>query len=79
MKNEADLWERQMQTAYSLVTGVNPQQRYQPTHGSYQLQFAIQQLQQQKLQSRQFVDQSQSRHQVHKRYLVLFPHYFMVA
>ncbi|XP_026210875.1 tubulin polyglutamylase TTLL5 isoform X2 [Anabas testudineus] len=63
MKNEADLWERQMQTAYSLVTGVNPQQRYQPTHGSYQLQFAIQQLQQQKLQSRQFVDQSQSRHQ----------------
>uniref|UniRef100_A0A7N6AVM4 Tubulin--tyrosine ligase-like protein 5 n=1 Tax=Anabas testudineus TaxID=64144 RepID=A0A7N6AVM4_ANATE len=60
MKNEADLWERQMQTAYSLVTGVNPQQRYQPTHGSYQLQFAIQQLQQQKLQSRQFVDQSQT-------------------
>ena len=56
-----------MQSAYSLVTGVKPQQRYQPTQGSYQLQFAIQQLQQQKLQSRQFLDQSKYRHQVHKR------------
>ncbi|XP_071354332.1 tubulin polyglutamylase TTLL5 isoform X4 [Trachinotus anak] len=62
-KEEEALWDGQMQNAYSLVTGVNPQQRYQPTQGSYQLQFAIQQLQQQKLQSRQFLDQSHCRYQ----------------
>lgn len=73
MKNDEDLWERQMQTAYSLVAGVNPQQRCQPAQGSYQLQFAIQQLQQQKLQSQQFVDNSHGRHQVYKRDLGLFP------
>ncbi|KAJ8396871.1 hypothetical protein AAFF_G00011940 [Aldrovandia affinis] len=49
--------------AYSQVTGVSPLQRYQPTSGSYQLQFAIQQLQQQKVQSRQLLDQSRARHQ----------------
>uniref|UniRef100_A0A4W6EY99 Tubulin--tyrosine ligase-like protein 5 n=1 Tax=Lates calcarifer TaxID=8187 RepID=A0A4W6EY99_LATCA len=63
LKEDEGLWDGQMQNAYSLVTGVNPQQRYQPTQGSYQLQFAIQQLQQQKLQSRQFLDQSHYRHQ----------------
>ncbi|XP_040916090.1 tubulin polyglutamylase TTLL5 isoform X2 [Toxotes jaculatrix] len=63
LKEEEGLWDGQMQNAYSLVTGVNPQQRYQPTQSSYQLQFAIQQLQQQKLQSRQFLDQSHCRHQ----------------
>ncbi|XP_072545274.1 tubulin polyglutamylase TTLL5 isoform X2 [Salminus brasiliensis] len=46
-----------------LTTGVTPQQNYQPHSGSYQLQFAIQQLQQQKLQSRQLLDQSRTRHQ----------------
>ncbi|KAJ8288844.1 hypothetical protein COCON_G00015030 [Conger conger] len=51
------------QGAYSLVTGVSPQQRYHPTSGSYQLQFAIQQLQQQKMQSRQLLDHSRARHQ----------------
>ncbi|XP_069391426.1 tubulin polyglutamylase TTLL5 isoform X2 [Paralichthys olivaceus] len=63
LMEDEGLREGQMQSAYSLVTGVKPQQRYQPTQGSYQLQFAIQQLQQQKLQSRQFLDQSQCRHQ----------------
>ncbi|XP_027130412.1 tubulin polyglutamylase TTLL5 isoform X2 [Larimichthys crocea] len=63
LKDEDVLWDGQMQSAYSLVTGVNPQQRYQPTQGSYQLQFAIQKLQQQRLQSQQFLDQSHCRHQ----------------
>ncbi|XP_038585452.1 tubulin polyglutamylase TTLL5 isoform X2 [Micropterus salmoides] len=63
LKDEEGLWNGQMQSAYSLVTGVNPQQCYQPTQGSYQLQFAIQKLQQQRLQSRQFLDQSHCRHQ----------------
>uniref|UniRef100_A0A7N8X1U3 Tubulin--tyrosine ligase-like protein 5 n=1 Tax=Mastacembelus armatus TaxID=205130 RepID=A0A7N8X1U3_9TELE len=63
LKNDG-LWDGQIQNAYSLVTGVNPQQCYQPTQGSYQLQFAIQQLQQQSLQSRQLLDQSHCRHQV---------------
>ncbi|KAM4625521.1 tubulin polyglutamylase TTLL5 [Polymixia lowei] len=63
LRDEEGLWEEEMQSAYSLVTGVNPQQRYQPTQGSYQLQFAIQQLQQQRLQSRQLLDQSRCRHQ----------------
>ncbi|XP_029316248.1 tubulin polyglutamylase TTLL5 isoform X2 [Cottoperca gobio] len=63
LKDEEGLWDGQMQSAYSLVTGVNPQQCYQPTQGSYQLQFAIQKLQQQRLQSGQFLDQSHCRHQ----------------
>ncbi|CAB1436215.1 unnamed protein product, partial [Pleuronectes platessa] len=63
LKEDEGLREGPMQSAYSLVTGGKPLQRYQPTQGSYQLQFAIQQLQQQKLQSRQFLDQSQYRHQ----------------
>ncbi|KAM9842865.1 tubulin polyglutamylase TTLL5 [Aulostomus maculatus] len=62
LKDDEDLWDSQMQSAYSLVTGVSPQQHYQPTQGSYQLQFAIQQLQQQRLQSRPFLDQSHCRH-----------------
>ena len=33
-------------------------------HPNYQLHFAVQQLQQQKLQSRQLLEQSQARHQV---------------
>ncbi|KAJ8341560.1 hypothetical protein SKAU_G00338510 [Synaphobranchus kaupii] len=57
------LWDGDAHGAYSLVTGVTPQQRYHPTSGSYQLQFAIQQLQQQKLQSRQLLDHSRARHQ----------------
>ncbi|XP_041668190.1 tubulin polyglutamylase TTLL5 isoform X2 [Cheilinus undulatus] len=63
VKDQESLWDMQMQNAYSLVTGVNPQQHYQPSQGSYQLQFAIQKLQQQRLQSQQFQDQSHCRHQ----------------
>ncbi|XP_032998385.1 tubulin polyglutamylase TTLL5 isoform X7 [Lacerta agilis] len=37
--------------------------RAPPSAGSYQLHFALQQLQQQKLQSRQLLDQSRARHQ----------------
>lgn len=50
--------------AYSRATGVAPQHKYHPTAGSYQLHFALQQLEQQKLQSRQLLDQSRARHQV---------------
>lgn len=65
MKNEKGLWDGQMcQSANSLVTGMNYQQYYQPAQGSYQLQFAIQKLQQQRLQSQQLLDQSHCRYQV---------------
>ncbi|KAM6961234.1 tubulin polyglutamylase TTLL5 [Aplochiton taeniatus] len=40
-----------------------PAQPAQPSQGSYQLQFAIQQLQQQRLQSCQLLDHSRTRHQ----------------
>uniref|UniRef100_A0A8C7E5X5 Tubulin--tyrosine ligase-like protein 5 n=1 Tax=Naja naja TaxID=35670 RepID=A0A8C7E5X5_NAJNA len=45
----------------SLLTQQTP-----PSLGSYQLHFALQQLQQQKLQSRQLLDHSRARHQVTK-------------
>uniref|UniRef100_A0A673ZIM6 Tubulin--tyrosine ligase-like protein 5 n=1 Tax=Salmo trutta TaxID=8032 RepID=A0A673ZIM6_SALTR len=64
LRDEEGLWDGETQSAYNLVRGVSPQQRYQPIPGSYQLQFAIQQLQQQKFQSRQLLDQSRTRHQV---------------
>ncbi|XP_029972263.1 tubulin polyglutamylase TTLL5 isoform X2 [Salarias fasciatus] len=60
---EEGVWDGQTQNAYTLVTGTQPRQRYQPTAGSYQLQLAIQQLQQQRLQSHQCVDQSHCKHQ----------------
>ncbi|XP_047201906.1 tubulin polyglutamylase TTLL5 isoform X3 [Girardinichthys multiradiatus] len=55
-KNEEDFWDTQMQTAPSVVTGLNSTQSWQPTKESYQLHFAIQQLQQQRLKSRQGLD-----------------------
>ncbi|XP_028293839.1 tubulin polyglutamylase TTLL5 isoform X6 [Gouania willdenowi] len=61
---EETLWDTQMQNSYSLVTGVKPKQSYQPTQGSYQLQFAINQLQQQRQRSHLDLDQSLHRHQV---------------
>lgn len=58
-------WEGEVENnAYSKATGVVPQHKYHPTAGSYQLHFALQQLEQQKLQSRQLLDQSRARHQV---------------
>ncbi|XP_030574251.1 tubulin polyglutamylase TTLL5 isoform X2 [Archocentrus centrarchus] len=63
LKEEESLWDWQMQNACSLMTGVTPKQHYQPTQGSYQLQFAIQQLQQQRLKGHhQFLDQTHCRH-----------------
>uniref|UniRef100_A0A8C0X8J0 Tubulin--tyrosine ligase-like protein 5 n=1 Tax=Castor canadensis TaxID=51338 RepID=A0A8C0X8J0_CASCN len=57
-------WEVEVENnAYSKATGVVPQHKYHPTAGSYQLHFALQQLEQQKLQSRQLLDQSRARHQ----------------
>nr|XP_043902929.1 tubulin polyglutamylase TTLL5 [Solea senegalensis] len=63
LKQGEALWDGNTQDTSSMLTGVKPQQCLQPAQGSYQLQFAIQQLQQQKLQSRQFLDPSQCRHQ----------------
>ncbi|XP_048654992.1 tubulin polyglutamylase TTLL5 isoform X23 [Marmota marmota marmota] len=57
-------WEGEVENnAYSKATRVAPQHKYHPTAGSYQLHFALQQLEQQKLQSRQLLDQSRARHQ----------------
>ncbi|XP_030659858.1 tubulin polyglutamylase TTLL5 isoform X4 [Nomascus leucogenys] len=57
-------WEGEVESnVYSKATGVVPQHKYHPTAGSYQLHFALQQLEQQKLQSRQLLDQSRARHQ----------------
>ncbi|XP_072618178.1 tubulin polyglutamylase TTLL5 isoform X19 [Vulpes vulpes] len=58
-------WEGEVENnAYNKATGVVPQHKYHPTAGSYQLHFALQQLEQQKLQSRQLLDQSRARHQI---------------
>ncbi|XP_060151050.1 tubulin polyglutamylase TTLL5 isoform X3 [Globicephala melas] len=58
-------WEGEVKNnAYSKATGVVPQHRCHSTVGSYQIHFALQQLEQQKLQSRQLLDQSRARHQV---------------
>uniref|UniRef100_A0A4W4H1P7 Uncharacterized protein n=1 Tax=Electrophorus electricus TaxID=8005 RepID=A0A4W4H1P7_ELEEL len=56
------------QTACNRATEAGLQQNFQPTIGSYQLQFAIQQ---QKLQSMQLLDQSRTRHQVSTVMLVV--------
>ncbi|XP_068607715.1 tubulin polyglutamylase TTLL5 [Brachionichthys hirsutus] len=61
---EEGLWDGKMKSADNLERGANRQQRQQPTHDSYQLQFAIQRLQQQRFQSLPFLDQSHCRHQV---------------
>ncbi|MCJ8736680.1 hypothetical protein PDJAM_G00015270 [Pangasius djambal] len=59
VSHRKDAGDGKCRSACNLSTGVT----LQPTSGSYQLQFAIQQLQQQKLQSRKLLDQSRSRHQ----------------
>nr|XP_038036146.1 tubulin polyglutamylase TTLL5 isoform X2 [Anas platyrhynchos] len=51
-------WEGEMENS-----GCTPVTRSPLTHPNYQLHFAVQQLQQQKLQSRQLLEQSQARHQ----------------
>ncbi|KAM9707374.1 tubulin polyglutamylase TTLL5 isoform 2-T2 [Menidia menidia] len=63
LRDEEEIWDGQNKAASSLVPGVKPMQGNQPTQGNYQLQFAIQQLQQQRLKSHQFRDQDHCRHQ----------------
>ncbi|XP_072314129.1 tubulin polyglutamylase TTLL5 [Eucyclogobius newberryi] len=63
LKDDEDVWASPFQRAYSVVTGVSPQHSYHATQGSYQLQYAIQQLQQQRLKSQQLLERSQLRHQ----------------
>ncbi|XP_013856469.1 tubulin polyglutamylase TTLL5 [Austrofundulus limnaeus] len=60
LKDEEGLLDGRMQTTSSLVKDLNPIQPKQLAQGSYQLQFAIQQLQQQKLKSHQFLDRRQA-------------------
>lgn len=79
LRDEEGLWDGETQSAYNLVRGVSPQQRYQPIPGSYQLQFAIQQLQQQKFQSRQLLDQSRTRHQAMLAAKAMMPSYPVTA
>ncbi|XP_060685514.1 tubulin polyglutamylase TTLL5 isoform X3 [Hemiscyllium ocellatum] len=57
-------WDQEVECAYNTVTGVTPRQRYQPTSGSQQLQYALQHLQQQQQHSRQLLDTSRARQQV---------------
>uniref|UniRef100_A0A8C4VHI8 Tubulin--tyrosine ligase-like protein 5 n=1 Tax=Gopherus evgoodei TaxID=1825980 RepID=A0A8C4VHI8_9SAUR len=67
LKNNSFAWEGELENCvHSKVTGSQlAHPKYQPTAGSYQLHFAVQQLQQQKLQSRQLLEQSRARHQGH--------------
>ncbi|XP_029114145.1 tubulin polyglutamylase TTLL5 [Scleropages formosus] len=57
------LRDGETRASYGQIMGPAPPQHHQFASGSYQLQFAIQQLQQQKAQSRQLLDQSRARHQ----------------
>ncbi|XP_073205344.1 tubulin polyglutamylase TTLL5 isoform X7 [Lepidochelys kempii] len=65
LKSDSFAWEGELENCvYSKVTESQlAHPKYQPTAGSYQLHFAVQQLQQQKLQSRQLLEQSRARHQ----------------
>ncbi|XP_064231119.1 tubulin polyglutamylase TTLL5 isoform X5 [Aotus nancymaae] len=57
-------WEGEVENnVYSKATGVVPQHKCHPTAGSYQLHFALQQLEEQNLQSRQLLNQSRAQHQ----------------
>lgn len=64
-KSKEGIWDPQMQAAPNVVMGLNSTQSSQSTKGSYQLQFAIQQLQQQRLKTHQLLDRDHPRHQVH--------------
>ncbi|XP_023208193.1 tubulin polyglutamylase TTLL5 isoform X2 [Xiphophorus maculatus] len=62
-KSKEGIWDPQMQAAPNVVMGLNSTQSSQSTKGSYQLQFAIQQLQQQRLKTHQLLDRDHPRHQ----------------
>lgn len=74
-KDEEAAWHGQLQSTYGLTRAANSQQYYQPTQGRCQLQFAVQKLQQQRLQPQQFLDQSHFRHPVHSGALDCFTAY----
>uniref|UniRef100_A0A8C0FCZ6 Tubulin--tyrosine ligase-like protein 5 n=1 Tax=Bubo bubo TaxID=30461 RepID=A0A8C0FCZ6_BUBBB len=61
-ENHRFAWEGEMENSVCNKVTQSPL-----THPNYQLHFAVQQLQQQKLQSRQLLEQSQARHQVTKK------------
>ncbi|KAK2843603.1 hypothetical protein Q7C36_011818 [Tachysurus vachellii] len=69
VSHSMEIGDGKCQSAYNLATGGT----LQATSGSYQLQSAIQQLQQQKLQSRKLLDQSRSRHQAMLNVQTLVP------
>lgn len=77
-KDDEGAWNGQLQSTYGATRGANSQQYYQPTQGRYQLQFAVQKLQQQRLQPQQFLDQSHFRHQVQRRPLDCFAVYLFI-
>ncbi|XP_053118488.1 tubulin polyglutamylase TTLL5 isoform X5 [Hemicordylus capensis] len=65
LETDSFAWEGDAENSvHSKLIGSHPvHSKFQPSAGSYQLHFALQQLQQQKLQSRQLLDQSRARHQ----------------
>ncbi|KAM6462062.1 tubulin polyglutamylase TTLL5 isoform 4-T6 [Liasis olivaceus] len=65
LESDSFAWEGDTENGiHSKLIGGQPVQPKTPASvGSYQLHFALQQLQQQKLQSRQLLDQSRARHQ----------------
>ncbi|XP_042329040.1 tubulin polyglutamylase TTLL5 isoform X6 [Sceloporus undulatus] len=65
LENNSFAWEGDAENSiHSKLIGSQPvHPKAPPNTGSYQLHFALQQLQQQKLQSRQLLDQSRARHQ----------------
>nr|XP_057947118.1 tubulin polyglutamylase TTLL5 isoform X2 [Doryrhamphus excisus] len=56
------------------VMSANPEQRWQPPTRSYQLQLAVQQLHQQRLQQREFLDQNHDAHQDQQSDETIAPH-----
>ncbi|XP_034274042.1 tubulin polyglutamylase TTLL5 isoform X4 [Pantherophis guttatus] len=65
LQSDSFAWEGDTEnTIHSKLIGSQPvHPKTPPSLGSYQLHFALQQLQQQKLQSRQLLDHSRARHQ----------------
>nr|XP_033807183.1 tubulin polyglutamylase TTLL5 isoform X2 [Geotrypetes seraphini] len=64
LESDSLCWDAEVENSiYNMMTGVPPEQKHQPTISSYQLQYALQQLQLQRLHSQQLLDQSRVRHQ----------------
>ncbi|XP_061898025.1 tubulin polyglutamylase TTLL5 isoform X4 [Entelurus aequoreus] len=63
MKDGEASCDRQSGSDFPSVRSANPEQRWQAPGGSYQLQFAVHQLQKQRLQQQKILDQNHSGHQ----------------